>query len=348
MSRNTKFFIGLMAIILVAIGVGGFFIWKTTNSTKASMASDVRKMLARQVATPTLAPTMTPSAPALPTASETPVPTVVPTDVPTLVPALPAATDVPTATETPAPTMVPTVPVTTTTFITNTTSVPTPMWRVRVVEDGSYGPELELSRPGVGTSENEVATMVGYKLVFQTADGEVSFGGGCQQAIIAPDTYAWNAGGQDWGFVVWEVNQEVTETANEMAVLSFELAEQQVKWEDCEDLPGTELLDHVIVITQDNNNPKYVIVTPWSEFRRATGENHVLMIAPGDTFYGWHVGIGDSENNLCDGGGCYLPQSPTWGWGGGGIINSNWSGEIPADAIPVDPTKVQEVLDSLP
>lgn len=206
-------------------------------------------------------------------------------------------------------------------------------WRVRRVSDGSYGPELGHSRPGVGTSDNEVATIVGYNLSFMTSNGEVFLGRGCQQAILPPNTYAWNAGGTDWGFVVWEINPTTTNALNEMTVLSFQLAQQQVEWESCPNKPDTELLNHVMVITQDTNSPQHVTITPWREFRRATGENQVLLIAPGDSFYGWHVGI-NTENDLCDGGGCYLQNAPTWAWGGGGVINSKWVGEIPPNATP--------------
>lgn len=233
-----------------------------------------------------------------------------------------------------------------------TTETPTPdtataEWRVRRVSDGSYGPELGLSRPGLGTTEFEVATMGGYELRFQTADGEVILTGGCQQAIIAPNVYARNSGGEDWGFVVWEINPNVTNTTNEMAVLSFELAAQQVQWEDCDDVEETGLLDHIYVVTQDEENSRLVMLTPWREYRRSTGEDSVLMIAPGDTFYGWNVGLGDSQDNLCDGGGCYLESAPTWGWVGGGIINSTWEGEIPSDATPIAQDTIDSVLESL-
>lgn len=220
-------------------------------------------------------------------------------------------------------------------------------WRVRRVSDGSYGPELPLSRPGYGTSTNEVATVVGDTLTFKTADGEVTLDGGCNQAVVMPNVYARNAGGRDWGFVVWELNPAVTEANNEMAVLSWELAKQQVAMESCEDLPDTELLTHVYVVTQDPDNARLVVLTPFHEFRRSTGENHVLMIAPGDTFYGWHVGLGNSQDNLCDGGSCYLVQSPVWGFAGGGVINSTWAGEIPADARPITPARIRRIMRTL-
>jgi|GEM_PF-2783397 len=241
-------------------------------------------------------------------------------------------------------------------------------WRVRRVSDSSYGPELGLSRPGVGTSENEVATMVGHSLRFQTADGEATLTGGCQQAVLLPDTYARNAGGQDFGFVVWELNPAVTEAMNEIAVLSWELAKQQVAMEDCEDLTDTELLDHVWVVSQDPNdcedltdtelldhvwvvsqdpnNARLVVLTPWPEFRRPTGENHTLMVAPGDTVFSRHVGLGASDNNLCDNGNCLLVESPVWGWAGGGVVNY-WEDEVPDTVRPILQARINRVVSSL-
>jgi len=219
-------------------------------------------------------------------------------------------------------------------------------WRVRRVSDSSYGPELGLSRPGVGTSENEVATMVGHSLRFQTADGEATLTGGCQQAVLLPDTYARNAGGQDFGFVVWELNPAVTEAMNEIAVLSWELAKQQVAMEDCEDLTDTELLDHVWVVSQDPNSARLVVLTPWPEFRRSTGENHTLMVAPGDTVFSRHVGLGASDNNLCDNGNCLLVESPVWGWAGGGVVNY-WEDEVPDTVRPILQARINRVVSSL-
>ena len=218
-------------------------------------------------------------------------------------------------------------------------------WRVKHSQDGSYGPELGRSRPGYGASFDEVMTVVGFELTFPTANGEVVLGGGCQQAIVPPQTYCKNCGGTDWGFVGWNFNLTETNAINEMAVLSWELAKQQVGWESCPSLTDAELLDHLMVVEQDG---QFVKLTPWREWRRATGENAVLMIAPGDTFWGWHFGLGNSQDNVCDGGNCYIVRSPTWGWGGGGVINSTWSGEPPTGTQEVLQEKIDAIMATLP
>ncbi len=287
-------------------------------------------------------PWQKPAVPALPTA--------VPTQTPLPTATRPAATEEPTPTPLPTATAAPIEGVeepagkTEASEVLTETTTSEGVWRVRQVQDGSYGPELGLNRPGYGTGEFEVSTAVGVTLTFPTKSGEVVLGGGCQQVVMPPSTYCRNCGGSDWGFVSWEFNPQVTESTNEMAVLSWELAKQQVEWESCEDLPVDQLLDHVFVVEQDG---EYVKLTPWREWRRPTGVDHTIMFAPGDMVYGWHIGLGNSQDNLCDGGGCYLPSAPAWGWVGGGVVNSTWPGEIPEDAKPIPQSKVQDVLESL-
>ncbi len=196
---------------------------------------------------------------------------------------------------------------------------------LKVRESHAYGPELGHSRPGYGTVENNVGIVVGHTLSFQTAEGEVVLDGGCNMAILPPETYAKNAGGIDWGVFTWDFNPEATNAPNEMTVLGFEAAGQQQKWEGCED-PKAKF-DRTVVIVQDEENPEFVKVIPWREYRRETGDNNVLMFAPGETVYGYHVGLGNSQDNICDEGGCYMPEAPGWGWVGGGVVNP-WKEEV--------------------
>jgi len=226
--------------------------------------------------------------------------------------------------------------------------------RVAHSHNDSYAPEEGVVRPGYGTSEIEIMTVVGYELRFQTAQGEVVMTGGCQQAIFPPNTYAWNAGGVDWNYTGWYWDQFQTEWINEMAVLSWELVQQQIDWEDCPNVTPEERMAHVVVVEQDG---KYVKLTPWSEWRRASGVDHTIMYVPGDDVYGWSIGIGseyngvpgqDGQDNLCLGGGCYYPNARHIGWCGGCIINSTWEGEIPNDAVPVPQSKIDAVMATLP
>lgn len=196
---------------------------------------------------------------------------------------------------------------------------------LKVRESHAYGPELGHSRPGYGTVENNVGVIVGHTLSFMTAEGEVVLDGGCNMAILPPETYAWNAGGIDWGVFTWDYNPEATNAPNEMTVLGFEAAQQQQQWEGCSDPRAT--FDRAVVIVQDKENPQFVKVIPWREYRRETGDNNVLMFAPGESVYGYHAGLGNSQDNICDGGGCYIENAPGWGWVGGGVINP-WKEEV--------------------
>lgn len=226
--------------------------------------------------------------------------------------------------------------------------------RVWHSQDTSYPPEYPLGRPGYGTAANEIMTVVGHTLVFQTAQGEVIFDDGCQQAIVPPGVYAWNAGGDDWNYTGWYWDEFQTEWINEMAVMSYQLVQQQISWEDCPNRTAEERMAHVMVVEQDG---KFVKLTPWSEWHRASGENHTIMFAPGDRVYGWHMGLGSAytgikgqngQDNLCDGGGCYLPSAPTFGWCGGCVVNSTWPGEIPSDAVAIPQSKIDAVMATLP
>lgn len=228
-------------------------------------------------------------------------------------------------------------------------------WRVQKAQTYSYGPQLGYSEPGFGSAEDEVGIVVGYHLTIYTRNGLQEFGGGCQQFAFPPGVYARNSGGTDWGAIAYRWNPEKTSWENELAVLTWEAAKQQVKWEECDNLADVDLLDHVYVIEQDG---EFVKATPWREYRRASGVDHTIMFAPGDRVYGWHLGLGSAwdaskpgqngQDNLCDGGNCYLPEAPTFGWVGGGIINSTWPGEIPDNAVPVPQSKIDQVMATLP
>lgn len=83
---------------------------------------------------------------------------------------------------------------------------------------------------------------------------------------------------------------------------------------------------------------------PWATRRRASGEDYLIPFNAGDEVFGFSIylgdvvyteGVGHDGNLICDGGGCYLPEAPTHGWVGGGVVNSWWPGEIPADAVPI-------------
>lgn len=320
--------LGLLGLILLAI-LARQEGWLPTRAANPVAQATVEVGADTPTPTPTMAPTGTPTATptvnsnattaafgaklGTPTAEPTEIP---PTEVETPVPTeTPAANDLQAETEGQS-----------TVVLTNDGST----WRVKLNQDGSYGPELGHSRPGVGTSDHEIGIIVGHTLSFITREGEVVYDSGCVQGVLLPNTYAKNSGGADWGFQTWVYNTQVTGWENEMLVLSWEAAQQQVDWEDCPDLPANQLLEHVLVISQDE---EYVTVTPWLEFRRASGENRTIMFGPGDAVFGWHLGLGDSQDD-CDNGGCYLPSAPSFGWCGGCVINSTWPGEIPADAVP--------------
>lgn len=219
----------------------------------------------------------------------------------------------------------------------------TTQWRVRSVQDISYGKELGFNSPGFGTGDNQIGTVVGYELVLNTSEGEVTLGGGCQQLVLLPNVYAQNAGGTDWGFVSWELNTSVTTWENEFLVMSWELAKQQQYWEGChEDTPDEELLGHIYVVEQDG---RFVKITPWFEYRRISGENRTIMFGPGEEVAGWHLGLGDSDNNVRTGDGGYIEVAPSFGWVGGGVVNP-WPEEVDW-MIPISESDLQQVLDSL-
>ncbi len=226
-------------------------------------------------------------------------------------------------------------------------------WRVRKTQDWPYAPGLGYQEPGFGTNINEIGIMVGWHLSVNTSNGRVHHDGGCQLYALPPETYAKNGGVEDGGYHSYEINTSVTSWENELLVLTWEAAVQQRQWEGCwaEDM---DLLDHVFVLVQDG---EFVTPVPWREYRRASGVDRTIMFGPGDTVYGWHLGLGSAwtgvpgqngQDNLCDGGNCYLAEAPTFGWVGGGIINSTWPGEIPDNAVPVPQSKIDQVMATLP
>lgn len=275
---------------------------------------------------PTTAPTGTPTG--------TPVVTPDPTRVGLGAQITPSAQPTEVPTETPA--------ATSTQAVTESTSpqggIPEDTsWRVWENQGQSWAPQEGYVQPGFGVAlgdENitELGIAVGVEMTFETITGTLRLQGGCQQTLILPGTYARDMGGTDWGLKSWWVNLENTHLQDEAMVLSWEAARQQVEREECPDLPDDELLDHVYVVTQVMDEygmpTELVNVTPWEQFRWATGEDQVRMFAPGSDVVGWTI-YGPSGEVLCDGGDCVAENTTFWGWVGGGVVNP-WEGEYPS------------------
>ena len=227
-------------------------------------------------------------------------------------------------------------------------------WRVQKAQTYSYGPQLGYSEPGFGSSEDEVGIVVGYHLTIYTRNGLQEFDGGCQQFAFPPGVYARNSGGTDWGAIAYRWNPQVTQWQNELLVLSWEVAKQQIQWESCGNLRDDQLLEHVYVIEQDG---EFVKAIPWMEYERETGDNNTLMYGPGEKVWGWHLGFGNAytgrkgengDNNVCDdGNNCYLPNAPTWGWVGGGVINGGVN-KPPVDVPAIPQSRIDQVMATLP
>ncbi|PIR64076.1 MAG: hypothetical protein CO156_02320 [Candidatus Pacebacteria bacterium CG_4_9_14_3_um_filter_40_12] len=206
-------------------------------------------------------------------------------------------------------------------------------WRVKLWQDLSYGPELGHSRPGFGTSINEIGIAVGVDLSVIIDGKEVMLGGGCNQIAVMPESYARDAGGNDWGYRSYQFNPEVTQALDELVVLNHEWARAQINDEDCPELSDEELLIHTFVFWQDSEGVDHL--QPWQEFRRATGEDNVIMVHPSDgAMIGWHCGEGDSQDNLADNGQCFVEDVNFWGYLGGGVVHP-WEGEVPANTVDV-------------
>jgi len=217
-------------------------------------------------------------------------------------------------------------------------------WRVYMRQDISFPPELGEVSPGFGVAADEVGVVVGANLFVLTPDGRVDLGPSCQQLAIVPGTYCKDCGGTDFGFYGWAANPAVTEVTNELAVMSWEYAVNEIDRHDCPLVDPAEVMEHVMVVEQAEGSDTLVTLTPWHQFRRASGEDHTIMYLPGDTVYAWHIGGLDRQNDVCDGGGCYVKKAPVSGWFGGGVANSTWPGEIPADAAPL--TVEQSIIEA--
>lgn len=208
--------------------------------------------------------------------------------------------------------------------ITDTTTADG-VWRVDLWQDLSYGPELGFTSPGFGTSDHEIGIAVGVEFRVETVDGWVEIGGGCQQIMVLSNSYARDAGGSDWGYRSYRYNPEVTQEMDELVVLAHQWARQQINDEDCPELEDDELLKHVYIFWQDSEGNDHLQL--WNDFRRASGEDNVIMIHPSDgAAKGWHCGYGDSPTNIGDNGECLVEDVAEWGWLGGGVVHP-WPGE---------------------
>lgn len=194
-------------------------------------------------------------------------------------------------------------------------------------EDGpcsfGYGPE----------GGNGFVVAVGVELSFAEADWEFP-GSACEQLLLL-DGYMRDAtivDGSYWSYVV----DPAVAAADDDTVLEYAIdtsrkwALQQYEDEECtKEIDPENPLAHTWVGWEAEDGWHFM---PYTDFRHASGENDTLRFFAHDIVVGWHIGYGDSDNDLCDGGNCYVSDAEQDGWCGGCVVFP-WDGEVPAEAV---------------
>lgn len=250
----------------------------------------------------------------------------------------PRATATPRATNTPTPTNTPN-PTEQAMLAQPTLSSLTGNEPLRLFAHDADAPEPPASSFGFGAEPNGFVVVVGVDIDDPESGWEIP-GSGCEQLLVLPGVYVRNGRINDGSFWSYVVSQaaiaENDDAVIEYAVLnSRERAFEQADQEECEDVVDPDApLAHIWVVWE-NADEGWLEFHPYDEWRRSSGENDTMRFFRGDEVFGYHIGYGDSQDSLCDGGNCWLPIAAEDGWCGACVV-SPWEGEVPTDASPIE------------
>ena len=194
----------------------------------------------------------------------------------------------------------------------------------------SYPPEAGPGSFDIGVNEGQIGLVFGTHVEWPQGDLDAG-GSGCDLVVLNPGWYE-NLRVEDARYEVYDLPER--DQDGWITVLATQRVEEQARHYEC-----SNTMDNVLVWSADPHEEF------WTNRRRASGVDYLIPFYQGDTVYGFSIyrgevtyteGVGHNGELLCDGGNCYLPDSPFDGWCGGCVVNTWWQEEIPANTTPID------------